>query len=102
MAKQCRNPNVWTRKTGETIPIKRMEDMHIIRAMRCLEGYAEDREKKLRKRLSSVVSSPDSRQKARLMATQKLATLDTNGYPISDIWIQYPKLCEEAMGRGLL
>jgi len=102
MAKQSTNPNIWTRRTEETIPIKKMEDIHIIRAMRCLEGYAEDRERKLRMRLSVVVNNPDSCLRTRRAATQKLAILDANGYPIGDVWIQYPKLCEEAVSRGLL
>lgn len=100
--KQSTNPNVWTRKTGETIPIKKMDDMHIIRAMRCLEGYAEERERKLRIRLSAVVNSSNSSRRAREKAVQDLACLDTDGYPIGDVWIQYSKLCEEAVIRGLL
>ena len=102
MAKQGTNPNIWTRKTGETIPIRKMDDMHIIRAMRCLEGYAADRERKLRKRLSVVINNPNCAKRVRVKAIQNVSILDANGYPIGDVWIQYPKLCEEAVSRGLL
>ena len=102
MSKQSTNPNIWTRRTGEVIAIKKMEDMHIIRAMRCLEGYAVDRERTLRRRLSSVVNNSKCSRRLRGMATQRLATLDADGYPIGDVWIQYPRLCEEAVSRGLL
>lgn len=102
MAKQSTNPNIWTRRTGEVIAIKKMEDIHIIRAMRCLEGYAVDRERTLRMRLSIVVNDSNSSRRTRQLATRKLATLDADGYPIGDVWIQYPKLCEEAVSRGLL
>ena len=102
MAKQSTNSNIWTRRTGEVIAIKKMEDIHIIRAMRCLEEYAVDRERTLRMRLSIVVNNLNCSQRIRRKAIETLATLDANGYPIGDVWIQYPKLCEEAVSRGLL
>jgi len=49
-----------------------------------------------------VVNNPDSSRSALQIAAKKLASLDADGYPISKVWIQYPRLCEEAVRRGLL
>ncbi len=100
--KQSKNSKMWTRKTGEIIAIKKMEDMHIIRVMRCLEDYAAERERRLRRRLSVVINDSNASHQSRVLAIQKVSTLDADGYPIGDVWIQYPKLCEEAVNRGLL
>lgn len=102
MAKRRINLDVWRDKYGTEILIKKMGDFHLLRAIRCYERYAADRERRLRSRLSAVVNSKNTSSQARKLAEKQFVVLGVEGYSISKVFPKYPKLCEEAVIRNLL
>ena len=102
MTKRRVKLSVWKDKYGSKIPIVDMEDFHLKCAIRCYERYAEDRERKLRSRLLAITGDRKVPSRVRIDAEKKLSTLDVEGFSISKTFPKYPRLCAEAMKRGLL
>ena len=102
IAKKRINLSVWKDKYGSKIPIWDMGDFHLKCAIGCYEKYAKDRERKLRIRLSSIISDRKVSAKLRTDAEKKLTALDVEGFSISKAFPKYSRLCAEAMKRGLL
>ena len=102
MTKKRINLSVWKDKYGSKIPIVDMEDFHLKCAIGCYEKYAKDRERKLRIRLSAVISDRTVSAKLRTDAEKKLSVLEVEDFSTSEAFPKYPRLCAEAMKRGLL
>jgi len=102
MAKRRTNLSVWIDKYGSKIPIADMEDFHLKCAIRCYERYAKDREKNLRTRLLAIAGDRNVPARVRTDAEKRLSVLEIEGFSISGAFPKYPRLCAEAMKRGLL
>jgi len=92
----------WRDKHGSMFLPKDMEDRHLLCVIRCCQDYTADRERKKILQLSAILEERSLPKKVKEEATEKLSQLKIHGLKIADEFPVYPKLCAEALTRGLI
>ena len=92
----------WQDKFRNKVKPEDMEDYHLLCAMRCCQNYTKDREQQKIKQLSAISSDTSVNKEIRETALERLRSIEIDGISIASEFPIYPKLCAEALKRGLL